>query len=152
MIKISASRESSIIDILKSYFSDKEYGFVLLFGSYADGSYGEHSDVDIGVFFKEKVDYKTLGFDVAMLESKLEKKVDLIVLNALYKKNPLFAFEILQKHEPLMINDSKAYIDFKTSTQLYYLDHAPLLEQNRASLLYRIEKDKIGERNFDRTT
>ena len=63
-----------------------------------------------------------LGYDIAQLESLLEKKVDIVVLNDLYKKDSLFAFKILENHSPLVLHDTKAYIYFKRRSQLYYLD------------------------------
>ncbi len=83
-----------------------------------------------------------------MLESKIGKKIDMIILNDIYKKDPLFAFEILDNHTLLLINDEDSYITFKTSSQLYFLDHKPLIETNEKALLNRIKNDKIGERNF----
>lgn len=138
----------SLISQLKDFFQDHKYSFVLLFGSYSDGSESESSDIDIGLFYKKEIDYKDLGFQSAMLESKIGKKIDMIALNDIYKKNPLFAFEILDNHTPVLINDEDSYISFKTSSQLYFLDHKPLIEMNEKTLLDRIKNDKIGERNF----
>jgi len=138
----------SLMQLLKTFFKDKNYTFVLLFGSYSDETFTPFSDIDIGLFFKDEVDYMELGYDVATLESKLDKKVDIIVLNNLYKKDPLFAFEVLDNHIPLLINDETKYIKFKTFCQLSYLDHLPLIEQNKKALLRRIQNNKIGERNF----
>jgi predicted nucleotidyltransferase len=137
-----------IIDQLKDYFKDDDYSFVLLFGSYRDGTQKSTSDVDIGLFYGKDIDYKDLGFRTAMLESKIGKKIDMIILNDIYKKDPLFAFEILDNHTPLLINNEDSYITFKTSSQLYFLDHKPLIETNEKALLNRIKNDKIGERNF----
>ncbi len=137
-----------IIDQLKDYFKAGDYSFVLLFGSYSDGTQKSTSDVDIGLFYDKDIDYKDLGFHTAILETKIGKKIDIIVLNDIYKKDPLFAFEILDNHTPLLINNEDSYITFKTSSQLYFLDHTPLIETNEKALLNRIKNDKIGERNF----
>ena len=137
-----------LIKQLEDFFQDKEYSFVLLFGSYSDGSQSLSSDIDIGLFFEKDIDYKDLGYQTAMLESKIGKKIDMIVLNDIYKKDPLFGFEILDNHTPILINDKDSYVSFKTSCQLYYLDYKPLIEANEKALLERIKNDKIGERNF----
>ena len=139
-----------IIDTVTTYFKNKNYSFVLLFGSYNSNSFSEHSDVDIGIYFPEKISYMTLGYDIAQLESLLEKKVDIVVLNELYKKDSLFAFKILENHSPLVLHDTKAYIDFKRKSQLYYLDRKNLVEMNSINLNDRIENNRIGERNFVR--
>ncbi len=137
-----------LVTQLKDFFKNQEYSFVLLFGSYSDKSESLSSDVDIGLFFEKDVDYKDLGFQTAMLEAKIGKKIDMIVLNDIYKKDPLFAFEILDNHVPILINNNESYISFKTSCQLYYLDHKPLIEMSEKALSDRIKNSKIGERNF----
>jgi len=124
-------------------FEDTSYPFVLLFGSYSEDSESAMSDVDVGIFYKNEIGYQT-----AMLEDLLGKKVDLIALNDVYKKDPLFGFQILENHTSVLINDEDAYVSFKTSCQLYYLDHKPLIEMQERAFLKRIENDKIGERNF----
>ena len=137
-----------LVKTLKEFFKEKNFSFVLLFGSYSDGSNGEHSDVDIGLFFEGDVDYMEVGYLSAKLEEKLGKKIDMIVLNDIYKKDPLFAFKILERHTPILVNDEESYISFKTSSQLYYLDHKSLIQMNEKAFLNRIKNDKIGERNF----
>jgi predicted nucleotidyltransferase len=137
-----------VIDKLREFFKDSRYEFVLLFGSYSSNTQNELSDIDIGIFFKDKIDYMDLGYQSAKLESILQKKIDMIVLNDLYRKDPLFAFEILNNHKPILLNNEKSYIDFKTFSQLFYLDHKPLIELNQKTLLNRIKNGKTGERNF----
>jgi len=137
-----------VIDKLREFFKDSPYEFVLLFGSYSSNTQNELSDIDIGIFFKDRVDYMDLGYQSAKLESKLQKKIDMIVLNDLFRKDPLFAFEILNNHKLILLNNEKSYIDFKTFSQLFYLDHKPLIELNQKTLLNRIKSGKTGERNF----
>jgi len=134
--------------LLKKFFKNERYAFVLLFGSFSNASEGDLSDIDIGIFFEKEVDYMDVGYQSAMLESKLGRKIDMVVLNDIYKKDPLFAFEILDNHKLILLNNEKSYISFKTSCQLYFLDHKPLIEMNQQTLLQRIENNKIGERDF----
>ena len=136
-----------MINQLKKYFSQSSYAFVILFGSYADDTYNSMSDVDVGIY-SDDLDLKTLGYHVAMLESLLEKKVDITIIKDIEKKNPLFGFNILNNHQTVLLNDVSLYINFKTKLQLSYLDHKPLLEMNQKTLLDRIEEDKIGVRDF----
>ena len=137
-----------VIGKLQNYFKDSKFTFVLLFGSYADDSFKTGSDIDIGVYFNEDIDYLELGYHSVKLESLLNRKIDLIPLNNIYKKNPCFAFEILNNHELLAYKDKNVYYEFKTYSNLYYLDTKPLIEQNEKSLLKRIEDDRIGERDY----
>jgi predicted nucleotidyltransferase len=137
------------LDLLKDFFKDRDnYAFILLFGSQSSDSASENSDVDIGLFFKDSVDYMALGYESAKLESLLNKKIDMIVLNDIYKKDPLLSFEILSSHNVLLLNDEDSFISFKRSSQLSYLDHKPLIKMNQKALLDRIEANMIGERSF----
>ncbi len=135
-------------DTVQTYFQHKKYSFVLLFGSYNSNTFSEHSDIDIGIYFPDKINYMDLGYDVAQLEAMLHKRVDIIALNGIYKKDSLFAFNILGNHSTLLVNYKKTYIDFKTSSQLYYLDRKELIEMNHLALQNRIKNHTIGERNF----
>ena len=137
-----------IVDELKDFFKDSRYAFVLLFGSYVSGKQSDLSDIDIGLYYPDEVDYMDLGYQSAILESKFTKKIDIIALNDVYKKDPLFGFEILNNHIPILIKDEAKYISFKTACQLYYLDHLPLIQMQKKAFLQRIKNDKIGERNF----
>jgi predicted nucleotidyltransferase len=147
-MKAKEEKYTHIIDIIQAYFKTKHYAFVLLFGSYANHTFSEQSDIDLGIYFNGKIDYMALGYDTAELESLLGKKVDVVALNDIYKKDSLFAFNILENHTVMLLNDEKKYINFKTSTQLYYLDRKELIEMNRKALKKRIETNTIGERNF----
>ncbi|OQX74856.1 MAG: hypothetical protein B6D59_00910 [Campylobacteraceae bacterium 4484_4] len=142
----------TVLDMLKDFFRKENYPFVLLFGSWSNGTQTDQSDVDIGLFFEKEVDYKDLGYQSAMLEKRVGKKIDMIALNDIYKKDPFFAFEILKSHTPVLLNDEEAYLRFKTSCQLYYLDAKPLIKMNEKAFAERIENDRIGERNFAATT
>jgi len=137
-----------IIKKIKEYFKNSDYLFVLIFGSYAKNDFTNLSDIDIGIYFKDNPNYKEIGYHSLKLEELLNKKIDLIALNDIYKKNPLFSFEILKNHIPIIINNQEEFINFKTKCQLYYLDAKPLIEQNLFALKQRIKNKKFGERNF----
>ncbi len=147
-MKTKEENYTNNIDIIQAYFKTKHYAFVLLFGSYANHTFSKQSDIDLGIYFNGKIDYMTLGYDTAELESLLGKKVDVVALNDIYKKDSLFAFNILENHTVILMHDEKKYIDFKTSAQLYYLDRKELIEMNHKALRKRIETNTIGERNF----
>ena len=106
------------------------------------------SDVDIGIYFKHRIDLKSLGFLTATLEAKLEKKIDLVVLNEIEKKDPLFAFNILQNHRVLKINNEDMYINFKTAVQLSYLEHKDLIDQSMRDLHDRIRDKRFSKRDY----
>ncbi|BCD60880.1 MULTISPECIES: nucleotidyltransferase family protein [unclassified Nitratiruptor] len=122
---------------LKRYFCQKEIAFVLLFGSFAKNEAHHLSDVDIGVYFLKEPDILDIGEMVLDLEEITGKRADLVVLNDLYKKNPLLSFNIIQNHEVLCVKDKEKYVDFKANLYLWYFDHEPL---------FRIQKEAFYER------
>ena len=71
-----------MINIEKIIHNIKEIQFAYLFGSYADGTFNEYSDIDIAIF----LDKKSNTFDTKLqihhqLEIALKKDIDLVVLN-----------------------------------------------------------------------
>lgn len=65
--------------IIKAYFEDKPVKRAYLFGSYARGEAGEHSDIDILVELDYQVKIGLLFVKMQLeLEDLLQKKVDLV--------------------------------------------------------------------------
>ncbi len=122
--------------------------FALLFGSYAEDRAMGVSDVDIGIFTNRDISLLEHGFVTGRTEEITGKKVDIIILNDLYKNNPVLAFEIVSKGRLLFANNKDAFIDFKTNTYLNYLDSAYLREMIDKSFRKRIESGRIAERNY----
>lgn len=76
------------IDIIKNYFSDKPVNKLYLFGSYARGDAHENSDIDL-VFSMHKgtrISYFGLAQYLIDLETKLNKKIDLVEEELLYPR------------------------------------------------------------------
>ncbi len=142
--------QKTIIKRLRTYFEkDEALAFVLLFGSHATGEVHSHSDIDIGLFFEGEPDYVQAGYHQAKLESVCDRRADVTVLNDLPKRDPLFAFNILQHHRIVVCRDEDRYVRFKTEAQLYYLDHLPLIQANRDALQKRLRDPRtIGERHY----
>lgn len=80
--------QEQIRKVLKDYFKDKPVKSVYLFGSYAQGTATEKSDVDILFEFQEgtKMTYFGLAQYLLDLEDKLQKKVDLVDEQKLYPR------------------------------------------------------------------
>ncbi|WP_187647373.1 type VII toxin-antitoxin system MntA family adenylyltransferase antitoxin [Nitrosophilus labii] len=142
MIENRVYRE--IIEILKKYFLDKDYKLVLLFGSFAKGDFHSFSDVDIAVWIeKDEIENK---IDLNLeLEEILGKKVDIVNLKDLFKKDSLLSYEIAINHIPIKIADEELYIDFKSKSYLYYFDRKPLYKMIDKAFKERIEKDDIAK-------
>ncbi len=106
--------------------SDDNIAFAYLFGSYADGSFSDGSDVDIAVYLQDySLDAKlTLHYK---LEKEFHKKVDLVCLNDIkniYLLESIFTkgivvkeseeraiFEVEKQHIIIDFKNFKKYID-----------------------------------------
>lgn len=119
--------------------------FVLLFGSYARGTQSTLSDIDIAIHTNRSIDLLEQGEIISLLESRLEKKVDLVVLNDLYKKSAKMAYNVIASHKIILCNDRKKYIDFKTYTYKYYFDLEPMYEMFEKAMLERIDRGTYGK-------
>ncbi len=134
--------KTKISDILKSYDTIM---FALLFGSYSTNTQNFLSDVDIAIYTKEDIDLFTQGEMIAVLESELGKRVDLIVINDLYKTNTKLSFNITNNHEVLFCNDEEKYVDFKANSLKYYFDISYMYNMFDSGLKKRISDGTYGK-------
>ena len=139
----------NIIKEFKNYLKQFEkIDFVLLFGSSLTDKFSPMSDVDVAIHTNKLLDILILGKIISQLEKISGRKVDVIELNNLYKKNPALAFNIVSNSEVILINNFEKFVDFKKNTFLYYLDTAPMRDLIQNSFLKRIEQKKFGKRNY----
>jgi len=139
------------IEKLKVYFVSQEsveYDFVLLFGSYSSGKTDFYSDVDIAIHMPADISLVQTGTIISDLENLLDRRIDLVFLREIYKKDALFAKNIVENHQKIDIKDETKWVDFKRESMLYYFDNEPLIKMNRKALLNRIKRGKVGERNY----
>lgn len=126
----------------------KRYDFInfsLLFGSYANNTNRELSDIDIAIYTKEEIDLLKIGMIISDLEESLNKKVDLVILNNLYKIDTKLAFNILDNHKIIFMNDKEEFIDFKVNTLKYYLDRKYMYDMFDKALLNRLDNGTFGK-------
>lgn len=119
--------------------------FALLFGSFANGKSGFLSDVDIAIHITNDIDIFTQGKIISDLEEGLYKKVDLIIINDLYKNNAKLAFNIIDNHKVIFCKKQDVYVDFKTNTLKYYFDMSYMYEMFDNALKRRIENGTFGK-------
>jgi predicted nucleotidyltransferase len=103
--------------LIKELQSDTNVEFAYLFGSFADGSFNDRSDVDLALYLK-KVDFDTqlkISFELSKV---LKKDVDLVVLNK--AKNLYLLDDIIQKG--IVIKDSDKRVDFELRKHHQFLD------------------------------
>lgn len=122
--------------------------FALLFGSFAENRAMNISDIDIGIYTNRPITLLEIGLIVTRIEKIAKTKVDLIVLNNLYKKKSVLAFEIVSKGQLIFCRDHENFIKFKKDTFIYYLDTAMLRDTIDKSFKKRLSEKRLGERNY----
>ena len=134
---------------IKNYLEQFEFiEFALIFGSNASGRTGYLSDLDIGIYSNSDINLLLLGKIISELEKISNKNVDLVELNGLYKKSPVFAYKIVSNHKLLFSKNDENYIKFKRNSLLYYFDTEKLREAVNSALRKRIKSNKFGKRNY----
>ena len=117
----------------------------LLFGSYAEKTQHNMSDVDIAVETRGELDLLTIGEIVSELEIATKKKVDFIILNNLYKTAPLLAYNIYKKHTVLFVKEEKNFQKFKENALHYYMDFQYHLALQNKAFHQRIEDGNLAK-------
>jgi len=135
-------RTQQLKDILEQY---NYIDFALLFGSYVDDRAKRLSDVDIGIYTNRPIDLLEQGYLISTLENLLDKTIDLVLLNDLYKHHAKLAFNIVDKHQIILQRNREKYIEFKTYTYKYYFDQQQMYTMFDKSLYKRIERGTYGK-------
>jgi predicted nucleotidyltransferase len=121
--------------------------FALLFGSMATGYTHPWSDVDIGVYVTTPLSLLEAGKLTAALERLVERDVDLLVLNDALERNPALAYSVIAEGILLFCKDENAFVSFKTSAILRYLDTAFLRAMVTQAFYERLEAGQFGKEN-----
>ena len=105
---------SELENILKN---DTNVLFGYIFGSYADGTFRDWSDVDVAVYLKK------IGFDIELtlhyeISKALNKDIDMTVLNK--AKNLYLLEDIISKG--ILLKDSEKRIDFELKKHHQFID------------------------------
>jgi len=110
--------------ILKNFFKDAEA--IYLFGSYANGTHNENSDVDVAVLYRNKLDSVELLKKKEDLFLMLDRMVDLVDLQDV---SDVFAFEIINHSK--ILKSSKFSKNYEYRVWLRYLD----LQEDRKEII-----------------
>ena len=71
------------------------------------------------------------------------QKVDLVVLNDLYHRDPQLVFNIIQKHKEIFIRNREVWNQYKTKSLLVYFDEKPILDKVNEAFRKRYAKEKV---------
>ncbi len=116
---------------MEELFEKRKVIFAYLFGSQADGTAVESSDVDIAVMFDDEVDEDERFENRLKLMTELSpifkgKEVEVVSLNDV--RDILFKFSIVQPGKIIFKKDYDALLDFDLKTTSEYYDFKPFLK------------------------
>ena len=137
--------KTMIMTMKSSLETSYDISHLIIFGSYAKNNANTLSDLDIAIFTQRELGLLEFGMLVSDLEQVTNLRVDLVVLNELYKTNAKLAFSILQNHELVFSNDREKYIDFKSNTMQYYFDIEPMYKMFDRELKQRLDNGTYGQ-------
>ena len=119
------SEQENIKELLKDYFSQKtEIDTVLLFGSFAKGTFNMHSDVDIAIHSKIPLDYKVLSKIQTELSFLCHREIDLADLS---KAEGIFLYQIMTTGIKIKINPT-VFVNYLTKALCFREDFLPTIQ------------------------
>lgn len=117
MVNIFEKHKDKFLEYIKREGNIK---VAYLFGSYADDTYNENSDIDIAVMYKEDMDeYDHAGKSVDVSRVFGDVPVDYIDLE---KVNVFLQFEILKKGKIIYCENEDDLIEFTNRVQHLYIE------------------------------
>ena len=138
MENIFEKYQNDFLDYIKKEGNIK---IAYLFGSYADNTYNENSDIDIAVIYKEDMDeYDHAGKSIDVSKVFGYINVDYIDLE---KVNVFLQFEILKKGKIIYCDNEKYLTDFMNKVQEQYIE-MDYERQKYCSIVLREEGETYG--------
>jgi predicted nucleotidyltransferase len=134
----------SIVDILKTYFLDKDVVAVYLFGSYVKMKERKSSDLDIGILHKTNIDplkkfESNLDFAV-QLEEITGITVDLFDLE---KVNTYLLHQMMLNKILILDKDTKRRVAFEVARRKEYFDRKSFYKIYHEQALRRLERRAV---------
>jgi predicted nucleotidyltransferase len=134
----------SIVDILKTYFLDKDVAAVYLFGSYVKMKERKSSDLDIGILHKTNIDplkkfESNLDFAV-QLEEITGITVDLFDLE---KVNTYLLHQMMLNKILILDKDTKRRVAFEVARRKEYFDRKSFYKIYHEQALRRLERRAV---------
>ncbi|OPY22555.1 MAG: Nucleotidyltransferase domain protein [Methanobacterium sp. PtaU1.Bin097] len=118
---------------------DKRVIFAYLYGSAAQGTMREDSDVDIAVFLENPKQDPLLEADISLeLEQTLDRSVDVRIIN---HAPTIFTNQVLKEGILLFSRDEPLRINFEVRNINEYLDFLPIINEYDKK---RLERYGIG--------
>lgn len=119
---------------LTEYFSQKaDIDTVLLFGSFAKGTYNEHSDIDIAIHSSESLDYEALAKIQTELSLLCKREIDLTDLS---KAEGIFLYQIMTGGVKIKIK-ATVFVKYLTKALCFKEDFLPVIEYSHREKIRR---------------
>jgi len=127
-------KKAKIIEIMKD--NNVVAGF--LFGSYARGTEGTMSDVDVAVLFPIEMDYKSQEARISDIRCGLERKFGMNkadVINIAKPESPLLRYNILIDEGKLLFSEDQKLVSYFTMKALRDFEDTRKLRKMRDIVL-----------------
>lgn len=125
--------KKKLIDELQK---EKEICGAILFGSEAQGSANQESDIDVALLYNSGK--QPSGWDLMQFKQKLSdlmhQDVDIVVLN---DASPIIAMQAIKNGAPLFIRDQKKYQQYEVKLITDYADVKKMREPFEKNILKR---------------
>ena len=119
---------------LTEYFSQKaNIDTVLLFGSFAKGTYNEHSDIDIAIHSSDSLEYEDLAKIQTELSLLCKREIDLTDLS---KAEGIFLYQIMTTGIKIKIK-ATVFVKYLTEALCFKEDFLPVIEYSRREKIRR---------------
>jgi len=135
-MKIENELKQELADFLSR---EKELLFAYLFGSAIRGGFNKESDVDVALYFNERMSsekqfQKRIRL-MEQLQNKTERKVEVVNLSEI---NSIFLkFVIIKEGKVILERDHSFRVDFELKTMNEYYDFQPFLREYNCSYIER---------------
>ena len=120
--------------LITDYFSRRDdIDTVLLFGSFAKGTYNEHSDIDIAIHSNKTLDYERLSTIQTELALLTHREIDLADLSS---ADGLFLYQIMTIGIKIKISKS-VFVSYLSKALGFKEDFLPVIEYSRKEKIRR---------------
>jgi predicted nucleotidyltransferase len=148
---MATKEESELLDSLREFAAQRPEVLALyVFGSFASGTSGPLSDLDVALLVDteavaERLEEQPLGPKVhyiAELQAALGRSdVDVVLL---HRATPLLAHRVIDRGRLVFCRNERARARFHARALMRYLDTRPLRQLERSYLRRRLGEDRFG--------